>query len=192
MSPPDNPAVSPGRILFTEEALRARVAELGRMIARDYAGRRPALVGVLQGSFVFMADLIRAASIDLTTDFIGVVSYAAGTTSSGQVRLTSDLAVSIEAREVLIVEDVVDTGLTLDYLRRNLELRRPKTVRVCVLLDKVERRRIDVRADYVGFTIPDVFVVGYGLDYDGLYRNLPYVAVLEAPAAGRSPRRVTL
>jgi hypoxanthine phosphoribosyltransferase len=191
MSPPDSPAAAPGRVLITEDALRARVAELGRMIAGDYARRRPALVGVLQGAFVFMADLIRAASIDLTTDFIGVVSYASGTTSSGQVRLTSDLAMPIEARDVLIVEDVVDTGLTLDYLRRNLELRHPRSVRVCTLLDKVERRQIDVHADYVGFTIPDVFVVGYGLDYEGLYRNLPYLAVLEGSAGEFSPRRVT-
>lgn len=191
MSPLDNPAQSPAGVLITEQALRARVAELGQTIARDYAGRRPALVGVLQGAFVFMADLIRAASIDLTTDFMGVASYGPRTTSSGLVRLTTDLSMPIVARDVLIVEDVVDTGLTLDYLKRNLELRHPKTVRVCALADKVKHRQIDVRVDYVGFTIPDVFVVGYGLDYDGLYRNLPYLAVLEGLTAETSPRRVT-
>lgn len=191
MSPSDNPATPPGRVLITEPALQARVAELGRTLARDYAGRRPAFIGVLQGAFVFMADLIRAASIELTTDFIGVASYGAGTTSSGQVRLTSDLATPIEGRDVLIVEDVVDTGLTLEYLKRNLLLRHPRTVRVCALVDKVERRRIDVQPDYVGFVIPDVFVVGYGLDHDGLYRNLPYLAVLERLNGSGTPRRVT-
>jgi hypoxanthine phosphoribosyltransferase len=191
MSPLDSPARPPAGVLITEQALRARVVELGQTIARDYAGRRPTLVGVLQGAFVFMADLIRAASIDLTTDFIGVASYGPSTTSSGLVRLTTDLSMPIVARDVVIVEDVVDTGLTLDYLKRYIELRHPKTVRACALVDKVNRRRIDVRVDYVGFTIPNVFVVGYGLDYDGLYRNLPYLAVLEGPAAEGSPRRVT-
>lgn len=168
-----------GRVLITEEALRARVAELGRAIARDYAAEGPILVGVLQGAFVFMADLIRATPIDLTTDFIGVSSYAGGTTSSGEVRLVSDLSMSIEGRQVLIVEDIVDTGLTLAYLKRNLEARRPARVRVCVLVDKVESRQVALELDYVGFTLPNVYVVGYGLDHDGLFRNLPYIAELE-------------
>jgi hypoxanthine phosphoribosyltransferase len=127
---------------------------------------------------MFMADLIRATPIELTTDFIGVASYAAGK-SSGQVRIVSDLSVSIEGRSVVIVEDIVDTGLTLTYLKRSLEARHPRSLRVCVLVDKVERRTVDVAVDYVGFTIPNVFVVGYGFDHDGLYRNLPYVAALE-------------
>ncbi len=172
-------APRPGRILVSEEALRARVAELGRAIARDYAGERPILVGVLQGAFLFMADLVRATPIELTTDFIGVSSYTSGATSSGEVRLLSDLSMSIEGRQVLIVEDIVDTGLTLAYLKRNLESRRPARVRVCVLLDKSERRQVPLELDYVGFTIPNVYVVGYGLDHDGLFRNLPHVAALE-------------
>jgi hypoxanthine phosphoribosyltransferase len=168
----------PGRILISEPELRQRIDELGAEIARDLAHDRPILVGVLQGAFLFMADLIRAVHIDLTTDFIGVASYAAGK-SSGQVRIVSDLSVSIEGRHVVIVEDIVDTGLTLSYLKRTLEARHPRSLRVCVLVDKVERRRVDVTVDYVGFTIPNLFVVGYGFDYDGLYRNLPHVAALE-------------
>lgn len=169
----------PGRILISEAELRARVEELGRAIARDYPTESPILVGVLQGAFLFMADLIRAIPTALVTDFIGLASYGAGTKSSGQVRLVSDLSMSIEGRHALIVEDIVDTGLTISYLKRNLESRHPKSVRVCVLVDKIERREVEVDLDYVGFTIPNVYVVGYGFDYGGLYRNLPYVAVLE-------------
>jgi hypoxanthine phosphoribosyltransferase len=178
MSPPaDGPR--PGRVVITEDQLRARIAELGKEIGRDYAGQNPVLVGVLQGAFLFMADLIRAIPIDLTTDFIGLSSYGSGTTSSGQVRLVSDLSMSVEDRDVLIVEDIVDTGFTLAYLKRNLEARRPRSVRVCVLADKVERRQVHVPVDYVGFTVPNVYVVGYGFDYGGVFRNLPYVAVLQ-------------
>jgi hypoxanthine phosphoribosyltransferase len=168
----------PGRVIISEEELRARIVELGTDLARDLAHDRPILVGVLQGAFLFMADLIRATTIELTTDFIGVASYAAGK-SSGQVRIVSDLSVSIEGRNVVIVEDIVDTGLTLTYLKRSLEARHPRSLRVCVLVDKIERRRVDVPIDYVGFVIPNVFVVGYGFDYEGLYRNLPHVAALE-------------
>ena len=168
----------PGRVIISEEELRARIVELGTDLARDLAHDRPILVGVLQGAFLFMADLIRATTIELTTDFIGVASYAAGK-SSGQVRIVSDLSVSIEGRNVVIVEDIVDTGLTLTYLKRSLEARHPRSLRVCVLVDKIERRRVDVPVDYVGFVIPNVFVVGYGFDYEGLYRNLPHVAALE-------------
>jgi hypoxanthine phosphoribosyltransferase len=168
----------PGRVLISEPELRARVAELGADLARDYAGLNPIIVGVLQGAFLFMADLVRATPIDLTTDFIGVVSYAGGQ-SSGHVRIISDVSVSIEGRNVVVVEDIVDTGLTLTYLKRMLEARHPRTLKVCVLVDKIERRKVDVTIDYVGFTIPNIFVVGYGFDHDGLYRNLPYVAVLE-------------
>ncbi len=169
----------PGRIVIGEPELRARVPELGRAIARDYAGKEPVLVGVLQGAFVFMADLVRAIPIDLVTDFISLSSYEGGTTSSGQVRLVSDLSIPIAGRHVLIVEDLVDTGLTLEYLRRNLEARRPRSVRVCALADKASHRQVDTALDYVGFAIPDVYVVGYGFDYEGLYRNLPHVAALE-------------
>ena len=169
----------PGRILITEEELRSRIVELGQQIARDYEHDNPILIGVLQGAFLFMADLIRAIPIPLTTDFIGLASYGAGSDSTGVVRLVSDLSMSIEGRHVLIVEDIVDRGRTLSYLKRNLEARRPRTLKVCVLVDKIERRDVEVVVDYVGFTIPNVFVVGYGFDHGGLYRNLPFVAALE-------------
>jgi hypoxanthine phosphoribosyltransferase len=168
----------PGRVIIDEAELQARITELGADLARDLGNERPILVGVLQGAFLFMADLIRATRIELTTDFIGVASYAGGK-SSGQVRIVSDLSMSIEGRNVVIVEDIIDTGLTLTYLKRTLEARHPRSLRVCVLVDKVERRKVEVPVDYVGFTIPNVFVIGYGLDYEGLYRNLPYVAALE-------------
>ena len=168
----------PGRVLITEDELRARVVALGETIARDYEKRNPIVVGVLQGAFLFMADLVRAVPIDLTTDFIGVSSYG-GTTSSGVVRLTSDLSLPIDGRDVLIVEDIVDTGHTIEYLKRNLEARRPRSLKVCVLLDKIERRQVDVELDYIGFTVPNVYVVGYGFDHSGLYRNLRHVAALE-------------
>ena len=171
----------PGRVLISEPELKARIAELGADLARDYGSRgtTPIVVGVLQGAFLFMADLIRAIPINLTTDFIGLSSYGAGTAASGVVRLVSDLSLPIDGRDVLIVEDIVDTGHTLTYLKRNLEARRPRTLRVCVLLDKIERREIEVDLDYIGFTIPNVYVVGYGFDHGGLYRNLPYVSALE-------------
>jgi hypoxanthine phosphoribosyltransferase len=168
----------PGRVLISEDELRARVIGLGEAIGRDYEKVNPIVVGVLQGAFLFMADLVRAIPVDLTTDFIGLSSYS-GTTSSGVVRLTSDLSQPIDGRDVLIVEDIVDTGHTLEYLKRNLESRRPRSLKVCVLLDKIERREVDVDLDYIGFTIPNVYVVGYGFDHDGLYRNLRHVAALE-------------
>jgi hypoxanthine phosphoribosyltransferase len=183
MSPPGDPDLRPGRVLVTEEELRSRLSELGGAIARDYAGQTPVLVGVLQGAFLFMADLIREIPIDLVTDFIGVSSYGTGTRASGAVRLVSDLALSIEGRHVVIVEDIVDTGLTLTYLKRTLEARRPRSLRVCVLADKIERREVDLALDYIGFTIPNVFVVGYGFDHAGYYRNLRHIAALE-PSAG--------
>jgi hypoxanthine phosphoribosyltransferase len=171
------------RILIPAEDLSARVAELGRRIRDDYGGRTPMLVGVLKGAVIFLADLMRAIEAPCECDFIAVSSYGASTRSSGIVRLTKDLSVSIEGRDVLIVEDIVDTGLTLSYLLRNLETRQPRSLRVCALLDKATRRQVPVRLDYVGFTIPDEFVVGYGLDYAGLYRNLRHVAVLEGVAS---------
>jgi hypoxanthine phosphoribosyltransferase len=174
--------VPPGvqRILIAEEDLRTRVGELGRQIRTDYGGRTPILVGVLKGAVVFLADLMRAIDAPCECDFIAVSSYGASTRSSGIVELTKDLSVPIEGRDVLIVEDIVDTGRTLAYLLRNLETRQPRTVRVCALLDKVSRREVPVALDYVGFAIPDEFVVGYGLDFAGLYRNLPYIGVLDA------------
>jgi hypoxanthine phosphoribosyltransferase len=177
--------VPPGvqRILIPAEDLRTRVGELGRQIRTDYAGRTPILVGVLKGAVVFLADLMRAIEAPCECDFIAVSSYGASTRSSGIVELTKDLSVPIEGRDVLIVEDIVDTGRTLTYLLRNLETRQPRTVRVCALLDKVSRREVPVALDYVGFAIPDEFVVGYGLDFAGLYRNLPYIGVLDAAGA---------
>ena len=179
MSPRADERFRPGRVLITEDELRRRVAGLGTTIARDYETRNPILVGVLQGAFLFMADLIRAIPIDLTTDFIGLSSYGVGTVSSGVVRLVSDLSLSIDGRDVLIVEDIVDTGHTLAYLTRRLQARGPKSLRVCVLLDKIERRETDVDLAYIGFPIPNLYVVGYGVDYGGRYRNLPHVAALE-------------
>lgn len=173
-----------GRMLITREEIAERVRELGSALARDYAGREPLLVGVLRGAVVFLADLIRAIDTPVTLDFIGVSSYGASTRSSGVVRLTSDLSVSIEGRDVLIVEDVIDSGRTVNYLRRNLQTRHPRSLRLCALLDKAQRREKDVEIDYRGFSIPNRFVVGYGLDFGGLYRNLPYIAVLEADRAG--------
>jgi hypoxanthine phosphoribosyltransferase len=166
-------------VLVAEKEIAARVAELGRAIARDYADGTLVLVGVLQGAIPFIADLMRALPIDVTVDFLRASSYGGGTTSSGAVRLVADLSVDVTDRHVLVVDDIVDTGHTLAALKRTLEARRPRSVKTCVLLDKTGRRETEVQIDYVGFTIPNVFVVGYGLDYDGLYRNLPHVATLE-------------
>jgi hypoxanthine phosphoribosyltransferase len=172
-------APRPGQVLVAEKDIAARVAELGREIARDYAESALVVVGVLQGAIPFVADLMRALPMDVTVDFLRASSYGAGTTSSGTVRLVADLSVDVADRHVLVVDDIVDTGHTLAALKRELEARRPRSVKTCVLLDKTGRRETEVRIDYVGFTIPNVFVVGYGLDYDGLYRNLPHVATLE-------------
>ena len=177
-------ATPPGRVLISEEELRGRVAELGLAIARDHEGDNPVLVGVLKGALVFMADLVRAMPIALTMDFIALSSYGGSTRSSGVVKLAADLSMPIEDRHVVIVEDIIDTGRTVAYLKRNLETRHPRSVRLCALLDKIERREADVDIDYLGFTIPNLFVVGYGLDHGGLYRNLPYIATLDRTTAG--------
>jgi hypoxanthine phosphoribosyltransferase len=162
--------------LITEERLRARVAELGRDIARDYAGKSLVVVTVLKGSFIFVADLVRAIRLPLEVEFIGISSYA-GTASSGVVRITQDLSRSIEGEHVLLVEDIVDSGLTMSYLLDNLSTRRPASVQVCALLEKPTRAKVRVPIAYRGFEIPDEFVVGYGLDVDGKFRNLPYVGI---------------
>jgi hypoxanthine phosphoribosyltransferase len=177
----DRPSLTPrpGRVLISSEEIASRVALLGQAIRRDYAGRSPLLVGVLKGAVVFAADLIRAIPLPVALDFMGLSSYGAGARSSGAVRLTSDLSVSIEGRDVILVEDIVDSGRTLQFLRRNLATRHPRSLAVCALLDKAARREVEAQADYVGFMIPDEFVVGYGLDHDGQYRNLPDIAVLE-------------
>jgi hypoxanthine phosphoribosyltransferase len=168
-----------GRVLVTREELAQRVGELGRAIARDYADVNPLLVCVLKGAVVFFADLIRSIDVPLTADFIAVSSYGAGSAPSGVVKITSDLSITIEDRHVILVEDIIDSGRTIAYLKRNMQTRHPKSLRLCALLDKVERREVDVDLDYVGFTIPNVFIVGYGMDHGGLYRNLPYLATLD-------------
>jgi hypoxanthine phosphoribosyltransferase len=165
-------------VLLTEQQIHDRVAQLGQQLAEDYAGRSPVLVSVLKGSIIFMADLIRATPIPLSLDLMEVSSYGSGTETSGQVRILKDLSSSIQDRDVIVVEDIIDTGLTLNYLLRYLGERHPASIRICCLLDKPARRLADIEIDYRGFTIPDRFVVGYGLDYDERYRNLPYVGVL--------------
>lgn len=173
------------QVLYTEEELRRRVKELGAQITADYRGRRPMLVSVLRGSYIFMADLTRAIDLDLTVDFMVVSSYGAGTVSSGQVEIKKDLSDSIEGRDLIIVEDILDSGNTLYYLMDVLKARKPASIRLCTLMDKPDRRTRPITADYVGFTIPDAFIVGYGLDYDERYRNLPYVGVLKPSVYGK-------
>jgi len=176
-----------GEILLTEEQIAAKVAELGRRIAVDYAGRPVTLVSVLKGSLPFMADLMRAIELPLRIDLMEVSSYGGtATESSGLVRIIKDLSASIAGEEVLLVEDIIDTGLTLNYLVRYLRGKSPASLRICTLLDKPARRLVDIPVDYVGFTIPDRFVVGYGLDYGELYRNLRFVGVLR-PEVYTSP-----
>ena len=169
----------PGEVLVEAGELQRRVAELGAQITRDYAGRSLLLIGVLKGAVFFLSDLMRYIEIPVEVDFMAVASYGSATDSSGVVRILKDLDASIEGRDVLIVEDIVDSGLTLQYLLRNLGSRNPRTLDVCALLTKPERRKVDLPVRYVGFEIPDRFVVGYGLDYAERHRNLPFVAVLE-------------
>jgi hypoxanthine phosphoribosyltransferase len=165
--------------MFSAEELAARVRELGAQISADYAGQRLVLVCVLKGSFVFTADLARAITIPLRVDFLGTQSYGEGTSSSGVVQITQDLTKPIEGENVLIVEDIVDTGLTISHLLDLLRVRKPASVKVCALLHKPARTRIAVPVDYLGFTIEDKFVVGYGLDWGELHRNLPFIGVVE-------------
>jgi hypoxanthine phosphoribosyltransferase len=168
-----------GEVLVTAEDLQRRVLELGEEISRDYADRPLLLVGVLKGAVFFLSDLMRFIDIPVEVDFMAVASYGSATDSSGVVRILKDLDASIEDRDVLIVEDIVDSGLTLQYLLRNLGSRNPRTLEVCALLTKPERRKVDLPTRYVGFEIPDRFVVGYGLDYAERHRNLPFVAALD-------------
>jgi hypoxanthine phosphoribosyltransferase len=169
-----------GEVLVSAEELQRRVGELGREISADYAGRPLLLVGVLKGAVFFLSDLMRFIEIPVEVDFMAVASYGSATDSSGVVRILKDLDAAIEDRDVLIVEDIVDSGLTLQYLMRNLGSRGPRTLEVCALLTKPERRKVDLPTRYVGFEIPDRFVVGYGLDYAERHRNLPFVAALES------------
>jgi hypoxanthine phosphoribosyltransferase len=172
-------------ILIPEPVLQAKVAELGARLSLDYAGRPVTLVSVLKGSLPFMADLMRAMSIPLHIDLMEVSSYGGtATETSGLVRILKDLSSPIEGKDVLIVEDIIDTGLTLNYLLRYLRGKNPATLRICTLLDKPARRLVEIDIDYLGFTIPDRFVVGYGLDYGEAYRNLPFIGVLKPEVYG--------
>ena len=165
--------------LIDEQTLHAKVAELGAMITRDYQGKTPLFLGVLKGCFVFMSDLMRSVDLPCTIDFMAVSSYKHGTSSTGAVEITKDLSRDIEGVDVVIVEDILDSGVTLRYLKDYLAARRPASVRIVTLLDKPSRRKADIRADYFGFVVPNEFVVGYGLDYAERYRNLPYIGILK-------------
>jgi hypoxanthine phosphoribosyltransferase len=168
-------------VLISTQQIEERIRELGAEIARDYAGSNPLLVGVLKGACTFLSDLMRAADIPLSVEFMAISSYGAEMRTSGEVRILKDLDVAIEGRHILVVEDIVDTGLTLSYLLANLKSRGAASVKLAALLDKYERREKEVPIDYLGFPIPDKFVVGYGLDYAERYRNLPFIAVLKDP-----------
>ncbi len=168
------------RILFSEEQLKERIAALGAELTRDYEDENPIFVGVLKGCFVFMADLLRNVDVYCTMDFMSVSSYGDGVTSTGAVKINKDLSRDIAGRHVIIVEDILDSGITLSYLKKYLSVRNPASISIVTLLDKPARRRADVQADYVGFEVEDAFVVGYGLDYAEEYRNLPYIGVLKS------------
>ena len=172
------------RFLFTEAELKQRVQELGAQITADYQGKEPVLISVLRGSYIFMADLSRAIDLPCAIDFMSVSSYGKGTSSSGQVQITKDLSDGIEGKDIIIVEDILDSGNTLFYLMQLLQARHPASIRLCTLLDKPERRVKDIKADYVGFSVPDAFVVGYGLDYAEKYRNLPYIGIMKPEVYG--------
>ena len=164
--------------LFTEDQIQARVAELGAEITRDYAGQDVLVIGILKGAFVFCADLLRAMQVPAQVDFMAVSSYGSSTESSGVIKILKDLDSSVEGRHVLLVEDIVDSGLTLKYLREYLTHHNPASLKVCVLLDKPSRRKTEVKVDYTGFAIPDEFIVGYGIDYAEQYRHLPYIGLI--------------
>ena len=166
------------RVLISGEEILEKVSEMGRKISEDYRGKNPLFVGVLKGCFIFMSDLLRHVDIHCTMDFMSVSSYQ-GTNSTGAVKITKDLNQDIEGRHIIIVEDILDSGLTLSYLKKYLEGRKPASIAIATLLDKPARRKADVYADYSCFEVPDAFVVGYGLDYAQKYRNLPYIGVVE-------------
>lgn len=166
------------KILFSEQMIQDKVAQLGVQLTHDYEGKDPIFIGVLKGCFIFMADLIRQVNIPLSVDFMVVSSYGDQTTSTGVVKIIKDLSCSIEGRHVVIVEDILDTGFTLSYLKSILECRNPASIRIVTLLDKDSMRKADIKADYIGFSCPDEFIIGYGLDKAEHWRNLPYIAVL--------------
>ncbi len=166
-------------ILFTKEDIAAIVKKIGKQISEDYRDKNLLLVSVLKGSLPFMADLMREITIPCSIDFLSVSSYGSGTSTSGEVRILKDLDASLEGKDLLIVEDILDSGVTLSFLLKTLSARKPASIRLCTFLDKPERRRVDVHADYIGASVPDKFIVGYGLDYAEKYRNIPYVGVLK-------------
>ena len=166
-------------VLFTEQAVQDRIRELGAQITRDYEGKHPLVIGILKGATLFMSDLVRRIEIPVEMDFMAVSSYGQSSESSGVVRIIKDLEQSIEGRDVIIVEDIIDTGLTLVYLKSLLQQRKAATVKLVSLLDKPDRHKVDITADYLGFTVPDHFIVGFGLDFAERYRNLPYIGVLK-------------
>ncbi len=171
-------------VLLTEQQIQSRIKELGAEITRDYAGRNPLLIGVLKGACFFMSDLLRAIDTRLGIEFMAISSYGSSTRTSGEVRILKDLDVPVEGRDLIVIEDIVDTGLTLSYLMANLKSRGAASVKLVALLDKHERREREVEIDYLGFRIPDHFVVGFGLDFAERYRNLPFIAVLKNPDQG--------
>ena len=171
-----------GRILLSEDQIRARIQELGQQLTADYREKNPIFVGILKGVVVFFADMIRAIPIDCQIDFMAVSSYGGGTESSGKIQVKKDLSADIEDRHVVILEDILDTGLTLRHTVDYLMTKHPASLKICTLLDKPDRRKAEIQADYIGFTVPNLFVVGYGLDFDERYRNLPYIGVLKPEA----------
>lgn len=168
-----------GEIMITEEQLKQRAKEIGAQISKDFEGEKVLIVGILKGAVLWMSDLIREITIDTQIDFMAVSSYGASTKSSGVVRINKDLDTGIEDLNVIIVEDIIDSGVTLHYLRDYLLGRKPKTLKICTLLDKPERREVEIDVDYIGFVVENKFIVGYGLDYDQVYRNIPYITCLE-------------
>ena len=166
-------------ILFTEEQLEEIVKKMGRRISEDYRDKNLFMISVLKGSLIFMADLMRAIDIPCSIDFLSISSYGNGTTTSGAVRILKDLDCPLEGKDLLVVEDILDSGMTLSFLMKNLSARKPRSIRLCTLLDKPERRKVEILPDYVGAQVPDKFIVGYGLDYAERYRNLPYIGVLK-------------
>ena len=167
------------RVLISEEELQKRIAELGRQLAADYADKEPIFVGVLKGVVNFFTDMVRATPIRCQYEFMAVSSYGAGTSTSGNVKMLKDVTCDIKGRHVVILEDILDSGLTLKFVTEHLRAMEPASLKICTLLDKPERRKVDVYADYIGFTIPNEFVVGFGLDYNEFYRNLPFIGVLK-------------
>ncbi|HML36657.1 MAG TPA: hypoxanthine phosphoribosyltransferase [Bacillota bacterium] len=168
-----------GQVMITREQISQRVKELGKQISEDYKGQEILVIGILKGAVLFLSDLIREITVDTKIDFMAVTSYGASTKSSGVVRILKDLDTGIEDEHVIIVEDIIDSGVTLHYLRDYLMNRKPKSLKICTLLDKPERREVEIKSDYTGFEIENKFIVGYGLDYDQKYRNLPYITCLE-------------